>query len=102
MGAQAILKALEDDAKTDFEHYHVPQVAKQFLAGYVTVLFGSLASAGWHVAGWAALWSLLGGAALATVEKLWPTLPWAAFLKLIRQAQDDVQPPAPPAAPPHG
>ena len=92
MTAQEVLKALEEDAVKEFEHYHVPQLLRQFAAGYAMVLVGSLASAGWHVAGWAALWSLLGGAAAATVEKLWPTIPWAAFLNLIHQTQDAAPP----------
>lgn len=116
MTAQSILKGLEEDAVKEFEHYHVPQLAKQFAAGYVTLLIGSLAAAGWHVAGWAALWSLLGGAALATVEKLWPNVPWAAFLKLLRDTRatwqpephgntpttSALKPTARPDAPPHG
>jgi fatty acid desaturase len=93
-----ILKGLEEDAVKEFEHYHVPQLAKQFLAGYAMVLVGSLASSGWHVAGWAALWSLLGGAAAATVEKLWPTVPWGALLQLLRDTRTVATPAAPPPA----
>jgi hypothetical protein len=103
----SVLEALEDDAVAEFEHYHVPQLAKQFAAGYLTVLTGSLAAAGWHVAGWAALWSLLGGAALSTVEKLWPNVPWPALLKLLRDTRAVAEPTVPPGnptspAPPHG
>lgn len=100
MSAASVLKALEEDAVTEFEHAHGPQVVKQFLAGYITVLFGSLASAGWHVAGWAALWSLLGGAAMATAEKLWPTIPWPIFLKLVRDTRAALPPEPPVVAPP--
>jgi hypothetical protein len=93
MAGQSILATLEEDARQEFAHYHVPQLAKQFLAGYVTVLLGSLAGAGWHVAGWASLWSLLGGGALATVEKLWPTVPWGSILGLLRDTRAAAEPP---------
>lgn len=106
MSVGGVLKTLEDDARAEFDHYHVPQLAKQFLAGYVTVLLGSLAAAGWHVAGWAALWSLLGGSALATVERLWPTVPWGSILGLLRNTRAVAAPPemtpGEPPAPPHG
>lgn len=94
MSALGVLRALERDVTGEFEHYHGPLLVRQFASGYFAVLFGSLAAGGWHVAGWAALWSLLGGAALSALEKVWPGLPWAAVLSVVRDAQDAADRPA--------
>lgn len=98
MDTPSALAALEHDARQEFDHYHVPQLAKRFAAAYATALTVSLAAAGWHAAGWAALWSLLAGAGVAALEKLDPSVPWKAILALVQDARSVAETPA---APPH-
>ncbi len=81
------LKEVEDDASAEFQHFRVPLLLARFASGYVAALGVSLASSGWHVAGLAALWSLLAGAGLAAVERALPSVPWAALLQVVRDAQ---------------
>lgn len=99
MSAVRALEALERDLREQARHYHVPQLVKRFAAAYVGALAVSLAAAGWHVAGWAALWSLLAAAGVAALEKVDPSVPWRVVLGAVRDARDVQQrPAAPPAA----
>lgn len=95
MSALGILRALQRDLEAEAEHYHAAQLVKRFFGAYVGALGVSLAAAGWHVAGWAALWSLLAGAGLAALEHVDASVPWRRVLSVVRDAQDAAdRPPA--------
>lgn len=99
MSAVRALEALERDLRAEARHYHVPQLAKRFAGAYVGALTVSLAAAGWHVAGWAALWSLLAGAGVAAWERVDRSVPVRAVLGAVHDARDaaDRAPTPPPA-----
>lgn len=96
MSVVRALEALERDLVAEAEHYHVPQLAKRFAGAYTGALVTSLAASGWHVAGWAALWSVLAGAGVAAWERVERSVPWSAVLAVVRDARDLADRPAPP------
>lgn len=97
---KGLLTGLEEDLRVEFQHAHVKAQLFQFAGLFLSALLTSLATGGWHVAGWGALAGVVVGALGAAVRQQWPQVPWSVVLSVLHGG---AQPPAvPPAAPPHG
>jgi hypothetical protein len=89
---RSVVSALEQDLAADWRHYHVQAHLTQFVALFVGSFVASVAAAGWHVAGWAALGSLVLAAAGGAVRQVFPQIPWSVVKSVVGDAKAAVEP----------
>jgi hypothetical protein len=81
------LGALEGDLAEEFAHYHWRAHLLQFAGLFAASFATAVAAAGWHVAGWAALGSMLLGCVGAVLRQMFPQVPWPAVLGALERAK---------------